>query len=530
MKVGVIFYHKNITSIYQRGWIDECVNSIINQSYKDFVVYELNYGDDDFAIHKEYDINGEMHFFREKFSNHADAMNFLLDKAVTDGCDCVFNTNMDDKYHIDRFKIQIDYIKRGYDLISSNFIQIDANGADVRQMNFSKMDIYENLSKDHNIIAHPVVCYSRKFIEENRYMPEQIPKEDLLLWRRTCRRYKFHICDEHLLRYRLHGNQVSGVKVVTDTLNVQDLVEDKSTPDVDPNTVKWSGPFSVAKKSKKSNKVGLLIIATNKYTEFIQPLIDSADEFFLSGYDVTYFIFTNKELDVTSKRNIISIDTIHKDWPWMTLGRYKIFTRNSPMLMDMDYLYYCDVDMKFVSNVGDEIFGDLVATQHPGYYDRRGSPEQNEKSLAFIPSNLKTQYFAGGFNGGSVDEFLKMSRILSKNIDIDYSNGIVAIWHDESHLNKYFSMIITPSVILSPSYCYTENSNIPFEQKLIALNKDHDFFRDGKEEKKEEKEGSKITDFVININKQNINNNTCSCGEVKDKRSFNFCQKCHKLY
>lgn len=29
-------------------------------------------------------------------------------------------------------------------------------------------------------------------------------------------------------------------------------------------------------------KIGLLIIATNKYTDFLQPLISSADEFFLN--------------------------------------------------------------------------------------------------------------------------------------------------------------------------------------------------------------------------------------------------------
>ena len=30
-------------------------------------------------------------------------------------------------------------------------------------------------------------------------------------------------------------------------------------------------------------KIGLLIIATNKYTEFLQPLITSADKYFLKN-------------------------------------------------------------------------------------------------------------------------------------------------------------------------------------------------------------------------------------------------------
>ena len=219
-------------------------------------------------------------------------------------------------------------------------------------------------------------------------------------------------------------------------------------------------------------KVGLLIIATNKYTQFLQPLIESADKYFLPNQEVTYFVFTNKDIDINTNRNIVKIDVEHKEWPWMTLGRYKIFSENSESLSNMDYLYYCDVDMKFVDVVGDEILSDRVATQHPGYYGTRGTPETNPKSLACVYPNEEMQYFAGGFNGGSSEEYLKMSKTISNNIDIDYSNGIIAIWHDESHMNRYF-IDNKPTKILSPSYCYGESMNIPFDKKLLALDKNH---------------------------------------------------------
>lgn len=35
--------------------------------------------------------------------------------------------------------------------------------------------------------------------------------------------------------------------------------------------------------------IGLLVIATNKYIKFVQPLITSADKFFLPNDEVTYF-------------------------------------------------------------------------------------------------------------------------------------------------------------------------------------------------------------------------------------------------
>ena len=224
------------------------------------------------------------------------------------------------------------------------------------------------------------------------------------------------------------------------------------------------------------SKIGLLIIATNKYTTFIEPLIKSADDNFLNNQEVTYFIFTNKPLKLISTRNINYINVEHKDWPWMTLGRYKIFSDSHDELSKMDYLYYCDADMRFVGVVGDEILSDLVATQHPGYYGTKGTPETNHSSLACVYPNEDMQYFAGGFNGGSSYEYLKMSKIISTNIDIDYSNGIIAIWHDESHMNRYL-IDNKPTKILNPSYCYGESMNIPFERKLITLDKNHSEIR-----------------------------------------------------
>jgi histo-blood group ABO system transferase len=220
-------------------------------------------------------------------------------------------------------------------------------------------------------------------------------------------------------------------------------------------------------------KIGLLIIGTNKYTQFLQRLITSADKHFLTDKDVTYFIFTNKDdFTIETNRNVVMVPVEHKPWPFMTLYRYKIFTQNSDFLKDMDYLYYCDADMLFVGDFGDEILGELVATQHPGFYGRRGTPEHRPQSLAYVGPNEKMQYFAGGFNGGSKNGFLKMAKEIDKNIDIDFNNGVVAIWHDESHMNRYF-INNPPTIILSPSYCYGELMNIPFEKKLLSLDKNN---------------------------------------------------------
>jgi histo-blood group ABO system transferase len=227
-------------------------------------------------------------------------------------------------------------------------------------------------------------------------------------------------------------------------------------------------------------KIGLLIIATNKYTQFLQPLIESADNFFLKEMDVTYFVFTNKQIDISSHRNIVKINIKHKEWPWMTLGRYKIFSDNYEELSKMDYLFYSDVDMKFVDHVGEEILGDKVGTIHPGFYYNPYSSnialEKRPESLAYLPANTIKNYYAGGFNGGSCLEFLKMASTISNNIDIDLNNNIIAEWHDESHMNRYFYEN-PPTIELPPSYCYPESWSLPFEKRLLALDKNHNEIR-----------------------------------------------------
>lgn len=220
-------------------------------------------------------------------------------------------------------------------------------------------------------------------------------------------------------------------------------------------------------------KIGLLIICTNKYIQFLSPLIESADKHFCTSQDVTYFVFTNQEVKLETNRKVVITEVKHRDWPWMTLGRYETFNRFKSIFDEMDYMFYCDVDMQFVGDVGDEILSDRVATQHPYYYGRRGTPETNSNSLAYVKPNEVMEYFAGGFNGGTKKEYLKMCEKLSSNINKDYKNNIIAIWHDESHLNRYF-IDNKPTKILNPSYCCHETwYDCPFGRRLLALDKNH---------------------------------------------------------
>jgi len=224
------------------------------------------------------------------------------------------------------------------------------------------------------------------------------------------------------------------------------------------------------------HKVGLLIVATGRYIEFVEPLVKSAEKHFLPGHDVTYFVFTNRELP-NLECNIVKIEQKRLGWPYDTMMRYEMYYNAKDHFEDIDYLYACDADMLFVDTVGNEILGDRVATKHPGFIGKRGTYETKRKtSMAYVNSNEGKYYFAGGFNGGKTVQFLNLCKTVTENIYKDLEKKIIAIWHDESHINRYY-IDNPPTIMLTPSYCYPEQWKLPYHKRLLALDKNHQAMR-----------------------------------------------------
>ena len=208
MKVGVIFFHGNLFRIHNPEWSKKCIESIKNQTYSDLNFYEINFGDD------ELQLLPESNFYHIKRKNYVDSMNFIISEAFDDGCDYVFNTNIDDIYDSSRIEKQLEYLKNGFDVVSSDFCYIDSiNEIPFQYMNITSYgDIASNLNSDHNVIAHPCVAFSKNFWKDpkNRYDINSVGREDLDLWKSSINRgYKFYIVKDVLLYYRIHGNQVT---------------------------------------------------------------------------------------------------------------------------------------------------------------------------------------------------------------------------------------------------------------------------------------------------------------------------------
>lgn len=201
--------------------------------------------------------------------------------------------------------------------------------------------------------------------------------------------------------------------------------------------------------------------------EFLGQLAKSL-ELFLPGHKVELMVFSDRDVDVGT---VYPVE--HKPFPYPTLYRYRMMRGAMRRLRQSDYVYYMDVDSRVVGVVGDEILADRVAVVHEGQEDWPRSLmtfDTNPASRAYVKANEGTTYCAGGFQGGAARVYCDDVEQLGDAIDEDERNGVMAVWHDESHWNRY--LIDHPHVTLPSCYMSAEWRHRP-DAKILALDKNH---------------------------------------------------------
>ncbi len=135
--------------------------------------------------------------------------------------------------------------------------------------------------------------------------------------------------------------------------------------------------------------IAILYIATGRYIVFFDEFYQSMEKNFLPQHNKTYFVWTDSTRNFPD--NVVKIPTENLGWPYATLYRFKLFQNEWDKLQHFDYMYYLNANISVVQPVNDEILPTqkqgIMATLHPGYYNRRGAKpyDRNPKSLAYIP-------------------------------------------------------------------------------------------------------------------------------------------------
>lgn len=244
-----------------------------------------------------------------------------------------------------------------------------------------------------------------------------------------------------------------------------------------------------AREKKKGNfklmKIAVLSINIGNYICYWKEFYETAKLNFLPMHDRDFYVFTeHSDIDYCLNDDVHIVYQENLGWPGNTLKRFHMFIGQKEKLQEYDYIFFINANCVFLRRVGDEILPNateklVFVKRQPPYLNlvkEKNQPfELNQSSTAFV-KDTNMDYVRGGLNGGIAKDYLAMCDVLKNNIDIDEANGIVAIWHDESHINKYYQDH-PETKILGPEYLYPEGVVMPYPKIIMYKKKNNDAMR-----------------------------------------------------
>ncbi|KAM5298562.1 histo-blood group ABO system transferase [Ctenodactylus gundi] len=280
--------------------------------------------------------------------------------------------------------------------------------------------------------------------------------------------------------------EADGPKIVTLSSRKDVLV---LTPWLAP--IIWEGTFNIDILNQQfrlqNATVGLTMFAIKKYVVFLKLFLETAEQHFMVGHRVIYYVFTDRPAEVPhvrlaeGRQLVVLTVRNYTRWQDVSMHRMEMISRFAERRFrhEVAYLVCADVDMKFRDHVGVEILTPLFGTLHPAFYASARQAftyERRPQSRAYIPRDEGDFYYSGAFFGGSVAEVLRLTRACHEAMVADKARGIEAVWHDESHLNKYL-LYHKPTKVLSPEYMWDQQllGWPPVMKKLrhVAVPKNH---------------------------------------------------------
>lgn len=192
------------------------------------------------------------------------------------------------------------------------------------------------------------------------------------------------------------------------------------------------------------------------------------------GLPVTYYVFTDRpqmvpkiQLGPQRRLKVIAVEK-HSRWQDISMMRMKTIseTIETDIRHHSRYVFCFDVDQEFKGRFGSEALGDSVALLHAHFYKlpkERFTYDRNPKSSAYMETG--DFYYHAAIFGGLWKNVKNLTDTCLMNIMEDKQNNVEAVWHDESHLNKYF-WLYKPSKLLSPEYCWDET--IPDKRDIFV--------------------------------------------------------------
>lgn len=262
--------------------------------------------------------------------------------------------------------------------------------------------------------------------------------------------------------------------------------------------------------NQKEFDLTIFSVATDRYIKYWSAMVDSYFKTNRHSVKIQWIVFTDKSeeidpilIDKLGKSLLVS-KISHQKWPLPTILRYQFLSSISNqvfgrivMHLDADMLFVGEIDFaKLEDSLGQK---GVLLVRHPGYFRPTGREklkfylmwpryllkdfktcfrfgglgtwESNKESRAFVPRSKRKDYVCGGIWLGRRQEIITLCEELSRRVSMDFDHKIVAVFHDESHLNWYqiknqFNLL-NPELCFDPGYPQLRN----LTPKILAVDK-----------------------------------------------------------
>jgi len=226
--------------------------------------------------------------------------------------------------------------------------------------------------------------------------------------------------------------------------------------------------------SSLSNSI--IFIGTGNYINFLPNYYASMKSHFLRGEDNRFHVFTDN-VEYANWPNDMQVYKIdHMQWPFITLLRFNFIHNAIDEICKSENCVFADADLLWMKDTTEsDLFRNkkYFGVQHPGFVfePHKATFERNEASTAHVTMNDDlTTYWQGCLWGAKSQEFANMINILKQQVETDVNNNIVALWHDESHLNRFFINVKNEVNTLHPGYATPERwDHIKEKFSTVAL-------------------------------------------------------------
>ena len=232
---------------YNRSqYILECIESVFDQSYRDFEILVIDDGSiDDTKIKLGPLIKkNQIRYFNNIHNNASTARNLGIKNSIGE---LIAFLDSDDLFYPDKLERQVHYFQQNPDakIVHANFEKFDdlGNFLGVRNTIFFSGNIYPQILEHWDMLmaTSSVMVRADVFSEAGLFDENLKYGEDLDMWARISKQYSFHHIPESLVKVRVHDDNQSKNKVKLAEMHLpylqKALATDKRFGNVDVNRI-----------------------------------------------------------------------------------------------------------------------------------------------------------------------------------------------------------------------------------------------------------------------------------------------------